>query len=117
MKLYPHQQEVLKQTENLNKVAYYLDMGLGKTFVGSEKMLQLNECVNLVICQKSKVNEWVEHFRRYYSYIPEFTYDLTDKKQFDVFMDHCKNAKNPETENCYGIINYELAFRRPELSK
>ena len=29
MKLYPHQQEVLKQTNGLNKVAYYLDMGLG----------------------------------------------------------------------------------------
>lgn len=92
-------------------------MGLGKTFVGSEKMLQLNKRVNLVICQKSKVNDWVEHFRKYYSYTPEFTYDLTDKKQFDVFMDHCKHTENPETENCYGIINYELAFRRPELSK
>lgn len=92
-------------------------MGLGKTFVGSEKMIQLNKAVNLVICQKSKVNDWVEHFRKYYSYTPEFTYDLTDKKQFDVFMDHCKNTENPETENCYGIINYELAFRRPELSK
>jgi len=45
MKLFPHQQEVLKQTENLNKVAFYMDMGLGKTFVGSEKMLQLNKRV------------------------------------------------------------------------
>ena len=117
MKLFPHQQEVLKQTENKNRVAYYLDMGLGKTFVGSEKMKQLGSRVNLVICQKSKVNDWVEHFKKYYSYTLEFTYDLTDKKQFDVFMDHCKHAENPETENCYGIINYELAFRRPELSQ
>ena len=29
MKLFPHQQEVLKQTDGMNKVAYYLDMGLG----------------------------------------------------------------------------------------
>lgn len=29
MKLFPHQTEVLKATEGLNKVAYYLDMGLG----------------------------------------------------------------------------------------
>ena len=29
MKLFPHQQEVLKQTEDKNRVAYYLDMGLG----------------------------------------------------------------------------------------
>ena len=26
--LLPHQVEVLKQTENTNKVAYYMDMGL-----------------------------------------------------------------------------------------
>lgn len=25
--LYPHQKEVLQQTQNHNKVAYYLDMG------------------------------------------------------------------------------------------
>ena len=41
--LLPHQVKVLKQTETQNKVAYYLDMGLGKTFVGSEKMLQLKK--------------------------------------------------------------------------
>lgn len=29
MKLFPHQNDVLKATEDLNKVAYYLDMGLG----------------------------------------------------------------------------------------
>ena len=91
-------------------------MGLGKTFVGSEKMIQLNKRVNLVICQKSKVNDWVEHFKEYYSYIPEFTYDLTDKKQFEKFIEHIKDT-NIDCENCYGIINYELAFRRPELSK
>ena len=68
MKLYPHQVKVLKVTENLNKVAFFMDMGLqlGKTFVGSEKMLQLNKRVNLVICQKSKVNDWVDHFLEYY---------------------------------------------------
>lgn len=27
--LMPHQIDVLKQTENRNRVAYYLDMGLG----------------------------------------------------------------------------------------
>ena len=29
MKLFPHQTNALQQTENLNRVAYYLDMGLG----------------------------------------------------------------------------------------
>ena len=41
LKLYPHQQAALAETQEQNKVAYYLDMGLGKTFVGSEKMKDL----------------------------------------------------------------------------
>ena len=28
MKLYPHQERVLEETKNINKVAYYMDMGL-----------------------------------------------------------------------------------------
>ena len=114
MKLYPHQIEVLKHTENKNLVAYYLDMGLGKTFVGSEKMLQLNKRVNLVICQKSKVNDWVEHFRKYYKDIS--VYDLTDKKEYPLFFQYSE-YRNEFTPDIVGIINYELAFRRPELSK
>lgn len=114
MKLYPHQQEVLKQTEDKNRVAYYLDMGLGKTFVGSEKMIQLNKRVNLVICQKSKVNDWVEHFRQYYKDIS--VYDLTDKKEYPLFFQYSE-YRNEFTPDIVGIINYELAFRRPELSK
>ena len=53
----PHQQKVLKETEQFNHVAYYLDMGLGKTFVGAEKMWMLNNNINLVICQKSKIDD------------------------------------------------------------
>ena len=37
--LFQHQQKALDQTEGHNRCAYYLDMGLGKTFVGSEKMM------------------------------------------------------------------------------
>ena len=115
MKLYPHQQEVLKQTDGLNKVAYYLDMGLGKTFVGSEKMLQLNKRVNLVICQKSKVNDWVEHFRQYYSM---GVFDLTDKNGLIAFLTNAGYPNGIEpTFTVVGVINYELAFRRPEVSK
>lgn len=29
MKLFPHQIKALEATENMNRVAYYLDMGLG----------------------------------------------------------------------------------------
>ena len=88
--------------------------GGGKTFIGSEKMKELGNKVNLVICQKSKVQDWVDHFRMNYSYIPEFTYDLTDKRQFEAFIDHAK-CDEENTEDCFGIINYDLVWRRPDL--
>ena len=116
MELYPHQVDVLNRTQSFNRVAYYLDMGLGKTYVGSEKMNQLHERVNLVICQKSKVQDWVEHIQKYYAYSTEFVYDLTDKKQFNTFFEHVAHMEDDATEDCYGIINYDLIFRRKELS-
>ena len=81
IKLFNHQEEALEQTKDKNRVAYYLDMGLGKTFVGSEKMKQLGARVNLVICQKSKVDDWVQHFKEYYGFK---VYDLTNKKEYDI---------------------------------
>ena len=45
----PHQEEVLNLTDDKNRCAYYLDMGLGKTFVGAEKMYLLNNTVNLIV--------------------------------------------------------------------
>ena len=114
VQLYPHQQKTLEETEQFNKVGYFLDMGLGKTFVGSEKMIQLNKRVNLVICQKSKVNDWVQHFEKYYNLI---VYDLTDKTDFKEFAnwDGSVMADIDYYRKRVGIINYELAFRRPEL--
>lgn len=109
MNLYPHQKEALKLTEGFKRVAYYLDMGLGKTFVGSEKMKELDSVVNLVICQKSKVNDWIEHFNWNY----EITIcDLTDKKMFDLFM----NVDEHDLP-IVGVINYDLVWRRKELLK
>ena len=70
IQLYEHQKRALEQTAGRNRCAYYLDMGLGKTFVGSEKMMQLDARINLLVCQKSKVQDWVEHFRKHYSGIP-----------------------------------------------
>lgn len=106
MKLYPHQQKVLEETERFHSVGYFLDMGLGKTFVGSEKMKDLNADVNLIICQKSKIKDWMNHFIQNYSLKP---YDLTDKTQLNEFM--------IQTDKKIGIINYELAWRRKQLLK
>lgn len=111
MELYQHQRDALKQTEGKNRVAYYHDMGLGKTFTGSEKMMQLGAHLNLVICQKSKIQDWRNHFAEHYKYDIS-AYDLTDKKQWnDFWLNPCGFRRR-----C-GIINYELAWRRPELAK
>ena len=94
-------------------------MGLGKTFVGSEKMHSLNSRINLIVCQKSKVEDWLEHFKEHYSIqegMNDFEYLLFDLTDFDYLYCFIKNAKN---SNCkeIGVINYDLIFRRPELEQ
>lgn len=104
MELYEHQKEALKKSEGMDHVAYYHDMGLGKTYVGSEKMVQLGAKVNLVICQKSKIDDWVEHFRTNY---PDYTVmDLTTFNTMKTFI---------YSNQSVGIINYDLVWRRKDL--
>lgn len=112
MNLFEHQKKALEQTANQNRVAYYLDMGLGKTFVGSEKMDKLKAKVNLVVCQKSKVRDWIEHFFTHYGQY--LIYNLTDKIELEKFLRWNSELFN---KNIIGVINYDLIFRRPELSR
>lgn len=112
MKLLKHQEDVLNVTENLNRVAYYLDMGLGKTFVGAEKMNKLGKNVNLVVCQKSKINDWVNHFIEHYAGETRI-YNLTDKKSSELFWKEVNSNIFPIKR--VAVINYELAWRRKEL--
>lgn len=73
-------------------------------------MVQLDNKINLVICQKSKIDDWVEHFINYYG--DELTvWNLTNKKEFVSFMLWNWSSR------CVAVINYELAFRRPELAQ
>lgn len=109
MELFKHQHDALEQTKDLNRVAYYLDMGLGKTFVGAEKMKILGNKVNLIVCQKSKIQDWIQHFWDAYSIV---AYDLTNKKDFSDFMFY--SGRN-EGGFMVGVINYELAWRRKQL--
>ena len=113
MKLYKHQEEALERTKTFNKCAYYHDMGLGKTFTGGEKLISLNSKVNLVVCQKSKVDDWVNHFK--FNYPCKYcVVDLTDKKGFDHFTNHCIKYAD-EGYIPIGVINYDLLFRRVQL--
>ena len=105
VQLFPHQQTALKETEQFNRVAYYLDMGLGKTFVGSEKAISFHLPI-VVICQKSKVQDWIEHFRQNYNI---GVFDLTNKKQLEEF--------SGTVGNFVGVINYDLVFRRSYFAR
>ena len=111
----PHQEEVLNLTDDKNRCAYYLDMGLGKTFVGAEKMYLLNNTVNLIVCQKSKIDDWVDHMKTYY---PEYrVMDLT-KKSEGVNFRTLVETKDLYDQNIQivGVINYDLVFRRKYIA-
>lgn len=95
----PHQKQVLKQTKRFNRCAHYLKMGLGKTFTGAEKLVSLAAEYNLLICQKSKIQDWIHHFEKYYPEIP-----ITDFTK-----------KGSVIQPGLLVINYELCWRRPVL--
>lgn len=104
---FEHQTEALNRLYDYDRVAFFHDCGLGKTFTGAEKLYQLNTKCNLIICQKSKVNDWLEHFQMYYP--DDYTiYDLTKMKNIPAFLE--------DTGEVVGVINYDLIFRRTELN-
>ena len=100
--LLPHQLDAFNRTKNRQRVAYYLDMGLGKTFLGSYKLEQINTPYNILVCQKSKIEDWIEHFETFH--------DLT-------VIDYTKKKIPEITPHSIIIINYDLIWRRPELLK
>lgn len=103
MELYPYQNEILKQSEDLKKVAYYMEMGTGKTFVASEKIKTIPLEEHIVVCQKSKVDDWVNHFIEHY---PDFTV-------INLTKPDGRQVRRDAGNTCVGIINYELFWRRP----
>lgn len=104
IKLYSFQNEVLEKTKDKKRVGYFLDMGLGKTFVATEKAKEIGNKTWLIICQKSKMEDWLDHCLDYYTLQP---FDLSNKKQYERFFE-CDLPK-------VGVINYDLIFRRKEL--
>lgn len=68
-------------------------------------MQTLNGIKNLVVCQCSKVDDWLDHFRKYYNYR---VLDGRKPKELALF-----SASVPTVL----VINYDLIFRRPVLLK
>lgn len=104
MKLYDFQRAALDATASRQRVAYYLDMGLGKTFVGAEKAMQLHNDI-LVVCQKSKVTDWCNHFASNYDCS---VYNMTKKSAKKNIV---KTASDASAVTVW-VINYDLVWRR-----
>lgn len=107
VKLFPHQEAALTATSGQNRVAYYLDMGLGKTFLGAEKAIRMGSQIILIVCQKSKVQDWVDHFKENY---PLPVLNMTNKAEFERFFELWDLI-----HGFVGVINYDLIWRRKDL--
>lgn len=66
--------------------------------------------VNLVVCQKSKVQDWIDHFTEQYG-VKVTVFDLTKKNQIEKMFE-CRHICQ-----IVGVINYDLIWRRKELLK
>lgn len=106
----PHQLKILDKAEKYKNNGIFVDMGLGKTFIGAE-LLYFNatkKSKSLIVCQISKIDDWQNHIAQYYE--DDFAdFNLRNKLDFNEFL-------YGDNEIPYvGIINYDLIFRRPEL--
>lgn len=109
-KFYDFQRDILSSSKARNKVAYYLDMGLGKTFVGAEKAVCLPSQMILCVCQKSKVDDWLNHFLVNYDCTVD---NLTLKQQYKDFFTESERVDCKHV----GVINYDILYRRKELEQ
>lgn len=121
VELFDFQKATLERLKNYTKCGIFHTMGLGKTFTGAEKAMSLlkdgDSNVLLIVCQKSKIDDWYSHMCLYY--LDDFwcyegggstIFNLTKPKQYDLFLPWAQ-----ENQRCVGIINYDLVFRRKEL--
>lgn len=75
-------------------------------------MKQLGAKINLVVCQKSMIQTWINHFKEHYPNVE--VWNLTHKGGLKVFMSYAGMCETGEIIMC-GIINYDLIWRRKEL--
>lgn len=90
---------------NRKAVALYWDMGLGKTYGGLDRARQFGDDRVLVVCQKSKIQDWIDAIKEFSD---EDAANLRKEKEQDLFM---KNMYK------YGVINYDLLWRRRDKLK
>ena len=107
LQLLDYQERILNDTKNMSKVAYYLDMGLGKTFVGSEKSISIGNDIIIVVCQKSKLQEWIDHYNEYYS---------DEYNIFNVAKKVNRKKFNSYNGKKVAIVNYDMVYKITEFN-
>lgn len=83
-------------------VALYWDMGLGKTYGGLDRANQFGDAHILIVCQKSKVDDWCDAVRDFFDEEP---LNLRLPKDLENYMSGLYRC---------GVINYDLLWRRKE---
>lgn len=105
MGLFAYQRAALDRVEGKRRCAFYHDMGLGKTFTGAAKLIGMGCAVNLVVCQKSKIGDWLDHLR-----------DVEHVKAYDLTTGGAatfrESAVFDPPSQIFGVVNYDLLFRR-----
>lgn len=105
MGLFKYQEEALERVHGKRRCAFYHDMGLGKTFTGATKLIGMGCMVNLVVCQKSKIGDWLDHLR-----------DVEHVKAYDLTTGDAAMFRELAVFNSpfqiFGVVNYDLLFRR-----
>ena len=69
--------------------------------------MALHNRINVVVCQHSKVQDWIEHFKIHYSDVA--VVDMTVKGAVQTVLEWGYGMP------VIGVINYELTFRRKIL--
>lgn len=110
MQLFDYQQAALDRVAGKRRCAFYHDMGLGKTFTGSAKLMDMRCWLQaLVVCQKSKVGDWIGHFEENYD-VP--VVDLTTADGMAKLEGYVANRSK---HRVVFVINYDLLHRRSAL--
>ena len=84
MNLFKHQEKALEITKDHNRVAYYLDMGLGKTIQVISLILKLKEDKKikgqiLIVCPTTLVGNWAKEFDTFAKSIKTLIYHGADR--------------------------------------
>lgn len=105
MGLFKYQEEALERVHGKRRCAFYHDMGLGKTFTGAAKLINMGCVINLIVCQKSKIGDWLDHLR-----------DVEHVKAYDLTTSDAAMFRELAVFNSpfqiFGVVNYDLLFRR-----